>query len=1024
MATEILQQLPQLEAMCTQLYNAQNPQDRALAEQSLRAFALSTDYVPHCRTILDVSASPYAQLMAISSLLKIISEHALSPQIKLDMRSYFLGYLESKGPGLESFVLSALIQLLCRMSKLWWSEDEAWRGLVQDAGALLDRGVEEGWGVRALLGLRLLLAAVTEFNAPAPRVSLTQHRKTAVAFPRRGPANALAEQALRLALACLSFDFVGTCLDESAEDLGTIQVPSAWRAVVEEPGTVQLFWDHYAAHEPPLSCAALECLVRLASVRRSLFGSDAARTAFLARLVEGSRDVLVDRRGLGEQANYHEFCRLLGRLKTNYQLSELVAQPAYADWIARVAEFTVRSLAGWRWSADSAFYLLSLWARLVSSLPYLKGDAPSHLAAFVPRVAEAYVTSRLDAAAAAAEQDDDDEGVPETEEQAQEQLESLPYLFRFRYEDMARALTELMDPLRRLLEGQLAWLALIVGAVLKGRGASAGAAETQEAVDGDLAARGFRLLQALALLSFLQAFRKVFIGEAAGQSTKVYGRLAQHGGPADHAAAVSLTLQKVAANLSARGDGSMGNEAVTGATLDLLKDLATGYVSARILLKLDAIDVLAAAQHRPGGLFSLPACPGASPRALRLRTTFYATLARLLFMEETAARFSSFVAPLDAQLGELAGRAARRGPGRAAARLCARRRRGPHFPAILACLEAWVDEPLVTTPLLKFVNEFALNKSQRLVFDTSSANGILLFRELSKVVCVYGRGLLRDELGTFGSGPVASSGAEASRLAPARSAPVTTDSANVYDRRYKGTWVCLSILSRALTGNYVNFGVFELYGDPALKDALGVAVRLSLAVPAEDLLAYRRLGKAYYALVDALCAGHVPLLASSDTGTFSFFVSSLETGVKSLDVAVSSQCAAAIDSLAGYYFQHTPASGGQATPGSLAIAEHIKARPELFAGLLETLLELVLFEDCTNLWSLTRPVLPLILVNEQVYGQIRARMVSRQPQDTQPHLATVFDKLMLDIQRSLEPRNRDKFTQNFTLARHDFRAHA
>ena len=32
-------------------------------------------------------------------------------------------------------------------------------------------------------------------------------------------------QAVNLALATLSFDFVGTCLDESSEDLGTIQVP-------------------------------------------------------------------------------------------------------------------------------------------------------------------------------------------------------------------------------------------------------------------------------------------------------------------------------------------------------------------------------------------------------------------------------------------------------------------------------------------------------------------------------------------------------------------------------------------------------------------------------------------------------------------------------------------------------------------------------------------------------------------------------------------------------------------------------
>ena len=41
-------------------------------------------------------------------------------------------------------------------------------------------------------------------------------------------------------------------------------------------------------------------------------------------LVTGTRDVLRGKVGLHEHGNYHEFCRLLGRLKTNYQLNELV----------------------------------------------------------------------------------------------------------------------------------------------------------------------------------------------------------------------------------------------------------------------------------------------------------------------------------------------------------------------------------------------------------------------------------------------------------------------------------------------------------------------------------------------------------------------------------------------------------------------------------------------------------------------------------------------------------------------------
>jgi exportin-7 len=64
--------------------------------------------------------------------------------------------------------------------------------------------------------------------------------------------------------------------------------------------------------------------VRLASVRRSLFAGEAERAKFLNQLAAGTRDILRTQRGLGEHANYHEFCRLLGRLKTNYQLSELV----------------------------------------------------------------------------------------------------------------------------------------------------------------------------------------------------------------------------------------------------------------------------------------------------------------------------------------------------------------------------------------------------------------------------------------------------------------------------------------------------------------------------------------------------------------------------------------------------------------------------------------------------------------------------------------------------------------------------
>jgi len=52
----------------------------------------------------------------------------------------------------------------------------------------------------------------------------------------------------------------------------------------------------------------------------------------------------------------------------------------------------------------------------------------------------------------------------------------------------------------------------------------------------------------------------------------------------------------------------------------------------------------------------------------------------------------------------------------------------------------------------------------------------------------------------------------------------------------KGVVVCFSMLKAALSGNYVNFGVFRLYGDSALDDALGIFVKLLLSVTQNDLL--------------------------------------------------------------------------------------------------------------------------------------------------------------------------------------------
>ena len=50
----------------------------------------------------------------------------------------------------------------------------------------------------------------------------------------------------------------------------------------------------------------------------------------------------------------------------------------------------------------------------------------------------------------------------------------------------------------------------------------------------------------------------------------------------------------------------------------------------------------------------------------------------------------------------------------------------------------------------------------------------------------------------------------------------------------------MCLFGTTLVGNYVNFGVFELYGDRALADALDVALKMTLSIPQDDIMASRK----------------------------------------------------------------------------------------------------------------------------------------------------------------------------------------
>lgn len=50
----------------------------------------------------------------------------------------------------------------------------------------------------------------------------------------------------------------------------------------------------------------------------------------------------------------------------------------------------------WQFAPNSVHYLLSLWQRMVASIPYVRASEPHHLGTYTPEVTKAYITSRVD----------------------------------------------------------------------------------------------------------------------------------------------------------------------------------------------------------------------------------------------------------------------------------------------------------------------------------------------------------------------------------------------------------------------------------------------------------------------------------------------------------------------------------------------------------------------------------------------------------------------------------------------------
>jgi hypothetical protein len=438
LSPELQAQMAEIERIATLAYSGDQS---ALA--MLAPFKKDAGCVAQARLLLDYSANRYALHLAANSLTVLLTSffHTFNGAQTLEIRNYLLNYIANacSSQVIDHLVLKELVATTARVAKLGWRQDpNAPAGQIGGVSApggptqVATGGhasIVETCGTFFRLesirhhhvGVLLLGELIREMEAACTVESPSDHRKTsrhfrdhalldilkislaeiraAANFARSGAppkdVEGLLEESLTLFAACLSFDFIGSIVDETAgEDSNvTLQVPASWRTIVEDTTTTSPIailgdvFENFSSSES-VQAEVLNAFSCLASLRKSLFTNEDSRLGFMSILMQ-RQGAMIEKFGTKTQQGYtastepsllensrlfHEFTRFLGRFKYNFTLNDCVRSPNFEAWLHTLFTFTIQqSMSDFEGeAANSLSYLLGVWSRIASDVSALK----------------------------------------------------------------------------------------------------------------------------------------------------------------------------------------------------------------------------------------------------------------------------------------------------------------------------------------------------------------------------------------------------------------------------------------------------------------------------------------------------------------------------------------------------------------------------------------------------------------------------------------------------------------------------
>uniref|UniRef100_A0A0N4Z676 Importin N-terminal domain-containing protein n=1 Tax=Parastrongyloides trichosuri TaxID=131310 RepID=A0A0N4Z676_PARTI len=851
--------------------------------------------------------------------------------------------------------------------------------------------------------------------------------------------------ALTLSYQILSFDFIGGMYDETQDETAPIQIPAKWKDLFsyndsnsgddndttsmvdgkesKPKSIVGLFFSLYAVCPPQYIVVLLKNLVLLTSVRRTLFLSN-ERSCHLDALCSGALMILTNSSQLQDKDAFHEFCRLIAKVKATFQLVELVKSPYYMEMIEKLVNFTIEALRVKEFTLNSIYYLLSFWQKMVSSTAYVNSSENHNLENLCPNIVKAFVHCRLEYCISVVNDNDEDDMAEDGS--LNQLMELLGTISRLAYNEVCIFLKEVFDhdysqyesvsstqPNSNesiILRKRLAWLINLIGGNIMGRGSLTSNSE-HDVIDGDLVSRVLRLMQftdkqhatlsgivldthfvqlELAYLFCLEQVRKQYVSDQVLKVSDMYVRLTENLGIKNEEGLLVVYVRKMCTNMKFLNM----NETIIQQTLSLFDELTLGFLASRKLLQIDEVKFMV--NNHNGDLLSY-SNGNVTLSSLKSRTSFYKSLTRIFACDlgEDFKAFKKFMAPIEVTLNEIMGvfnnpnvscnqtqlKMAVISVCRDLTGISFALSKKIHFTMLFQwmhsnvfqfiqrALDLWGDCPEVVNPIMKLLMEISCNRTSRLSFEMSTRYTIVLFKEISKIVVNYGERILN-----FGGNT--SHNASSSGLNISGRANKNDDA--ILKMKIKSITNIFHITKHVLQGTYLPYGVMKLYGDDSLKDMINLCIKLFLDVK-EEIMDFPKLAKVYFSVLDTICRDQISYISQLDDKVFEDILNSIHEGIQSLENSVITYATNALDYILDMIIRKVHPSVETCTidseeeTGTCLVA--LERQPDLLPSLLNTILYTLVFEESKCQWSLSRPLFGIILLQYDAFKQWGAEMI-------------------------------------------------